>query len=136
MSNRSRKEESVDIGLAEKGANMLLTPALALRIWKPLFADALNANARAQEGFGTIAREWQSFVGHRLEEDISLLQRLTHSRAPDQVLGAYCDFWSKAAEDYSKQFATIAKLTTKVVVLPKVGAVDAKTNAPAQRAAA
>ena len=42
---------------------MFLAPLFALSVWNPLLAGALRGNAQAPEGFGTIASEWQDFVG-------------------------------------------------------------------------
>jgi hypothetical protein len=78
-----------------------------------LFFGALQANAQAQEVFGTIAGEWQAFLSHRIQEDLALIQRVTNSATPDQILAAYSEFWQKAAEDYRKEFAAVTKLLTK-----------------------
>ena len=75
-------------------ARMCSCPALAMSARNPFWAAALKANAQAQEGFGTLASEWQGFVSHRLQEDIALMQRLAQS-TPDQALAAYTDFWHK-----------------------------------------
>src|SRR5262249_2615191 len=77
------------------------------------FIGAVQANAAAQQVFGAIAGEWQAFVNHRFQEDLSLIQRLSHSATADQVVTAYSEFWQKAAEDYRKEFATVTKLLTK-----------------------
>ena len=84
----------------EKSENpdMFLAPASRPQHVNPFLAGALKGNAQAHHGFGTIASEWQDFVGRRLREDIALMQRLTQSRTPDQILAAYTDFWQKAAE--------------------------------------
>jgi hypothetical protein len=60
-----------------------------------------------------IASEWQDFVGRRVKEDFDLMQRLTRSSTPNQILVAYTDFWQKAAEDYGNEIATISKLMTE-----------------------
>jgi len=91
--------------------NVFLAPVLALSTWNPFLAGAL---AQAHEGFGTIASEWQDFVGRRLKEDTALMQRLTQSRTPDQIWAAYTDFWQKAAEDYGHEITTLSKLMTGV----------------------
>src|SRR5215470_15292865 len=61
---------------------------------------------------GMIASEWQDFVGRRVKKEFHLMQRLTRSSTPNQILVAYTDFWQKAAEDYSNEIATISKLMT------------------------
>ena len=117
MSNRSPRGFAANGG---QGPNTFLAPALALGMWNPFWVAALKGNARAQEGFGTIASEWQDFVARRLNEDFALVQRLSHSRTPDQMLNAYTDFWQKAAEDYGREVTTMTKLfagvTSKTVV--------------------
>src|SRR5262245_29583244 len=99
---------------AALGTNMFLPPALAASIWNPFLAAALKGSAQAQEGFGTIASEWQDFVSHRLQQDIALAQRLTQSRTPDEIMAAYSDFWKRAGEDYGKELTTMTKLMTGV----------------------
>src|SRR5215475_9100482 len=71
-----------------------------------------NPNMFLAPALGMIASEWQDFVGRRVKEDFDLMQRLTRSSTPNQILVAYTDFWQKAAEDYSNEIATISKLIT------------------------
>ena len=103
-----------NLGNSDQSPNMFVGPALALGVWNPFLAGALRWNAQAHEGFGTIMSEWQDFVGRRLEEDFALMQRLARSRASDQILAAYADFWQKAAEDYGKEITSLTKLMTGV----------------------
>ena len=93
---------------------MLFGPALSLGMQNPFLLGAIKANAHAQEGFGSIASEWQGFMGHRLQEDIALMHRLAQSSTPDQIFGVCTDFWHKAAEDYGKEITTMTKLMTEV----------------------
>ena len=119
---------------------MFLAPALALSMWNPFLAGAPKGNSQAHEGFGTIASEWQDFMAHRLKEDFALVQRLTNSCTPDQILAAYTDFWQKAAEDYGKEITTMTKLmtgvTTKMVVAAQSATREASTNVLPSREAA
>ena len=85
---------------------------LALSAWSPLLAAALNANALAHEGFGTLGSEWQTFVGRRLQQNCALIRRLSQSRTSDQVVSAYTDFWQQVAESYGKELTTLTKLMT------------------------
>ena len=71
-----------------------------------------SPNTFLAPALGMIASEWQDFVGRRVKEDFVLMQRLTRSSTPNQILVAYTDFWQKAAEDYGNQVATISKLMT------------------------
>src|SRR5262245_58460687 len=124
----------------EQSCNVFLAPALAWNAWNPFLAAALRGNAQAQEGFGTIASEWQGFVGHRLQEDIALMQRLTRCGTSDQMLAAYTDFWHQAGEDYGKEITTMTKLmtgvTSNMVVAAQSATGEVRTRAfPWQRAA-
>ena len=60
MSNRTSRVNGSD---GDQSANMFLAPLFALSVWNPFLAGALRGNAQAPEGFGTIASEWQDFVG-------------------------------------------------------------------------
>jgi hypothetical protein len=75
-------------------------------------AAALNANALAHEGIGTLGSEWQIFVGRRLQQNYALIQRLSQSRTSDQIVSAYADFWQQVAESYGKELTTLTKLMT------------------------
>jgi len=123
-----------------QGYNLFLAPALAWNACNPFLAAALKGNAQAREGLGTIASEWQGFVGHRLQQDIALMQRLTRCGTSDQILAVYTDFWHKAAEDYGKEIATMTKLmtgvTSKMVVAAQSATEEVRTGPfPWQRAA-
>ena len=88
--------------------NMPLMPGLALIMWNPF----VTGDGEGFGAFGTIAREWQDFVGRRLKEDMDLVHRLARCTAPDQVLSAYTDFWRKAGEDYGREITTMTDLMT------------------------
>jgi hypothetical protein len=129
MSNRFPRANA---GNADQSPNMFLAPALALSMWNPFLAGALSGNAQAHEGFRMIASESQYFMGRRLKEDFALMQRLTHSCTPDQILAAYTDFWQKAAEDYGHEITTMSKLMTgvptKMATAAQSETVEASTN--------
>ena len=107
-----------------------LAPVLALGMWNPFLTEALKGNAQAHQSFGAIVSEWQEFLGRRMKEDMALMQRLTQSRTPDQILAAYSDFWQKAGEDYGNEITTLSKLmagaTTKMVVAAQSDIDDAR----------
>jgi Phasin protein len=114
-----------------------------LTMWNPFLlagAEAPKSYGLVKDEFGAIASEWQAFVGHRLQEDVALMQRLTQCRTPDQIAAAYSDFWRKAAEDYGKQFTTMTKLmtgvTNKMVVAVQSAADEASKDLSPRRNAA
>ena len=83
--------------------NFPFAPGIAPVLWNPF----LSAMPRHLLGaFGTIAREWQEFVGRLLKEDVALVQRLARCSTPDQVLSVY------TGEDYGKEINTMADLMT------------------------
>jgi len=108
MSGHYQGESAVNSSVGQN-LSVLFGPALTFRMWEPFFVGALNANAQAQEAFGTMAGEWQTFVARRLQENMELVQRLAGRRTPEQILAAHTIFWQKAAEDCSKEFTTITQ---------------------------
>ena len=93
---------------------MFHVPVWALRTWTPLLSEAFRWNAQAHEGFGTIASEWQTFVGSRFREDFALMKRVVHSRRLDQIWVAYTEFWQKAVKDYGKEYMIMLRLAAGV----------------------
>lgn len=104
-----------------------LAPALALMMWNPFLAG----DAEALGALGTVAHEWQEFLGRRLKEDVALVQRLTRCSTPDQVLSVYGDFWRKAGEDYGKEITTLTGLMTDMAGKLAVAAQSATGEASA-----
>lgn len=89
-------------------------PAVALGMWCPWLVGAAKWNAQVQEGFGTVASEWQNFVSRRLKEDFAFMQRVAQCRTPDQMWAAHADFWRNAMEDYSKEYMLMGRLAAGV----------------------
>jgi hypothetical protein len=74
-------------------------------------ADSPTAWGRAwQQGALSLSGEWQAFVGRRLKDDVSFLQRLGCATSPEQAWSAWAEFWSKAVEDYWREYATLSCL--------------------------
>jgi phasin protein len=119
---------------ADPAGDILMAPRIALELWNPFLAGALNGSSISQAlgGLGTVAVEWQDFVRRRLTEDAALLERLTRSTTPDQVLAAYGDFWRKAGEDYGSEITTMTKLmadmTNKMAVAAQPATEEASTK--------
>ena len=118
-------------GAGSEMANEAQSSPLALSAWNPLLAAALHANALAHEGFGTLGSEWQTFVGHRLQQNCALIQRLSQSHSSDQVVSAYRDFWQQVAESYGKELTTLTKLmtgmTSKMVLAARTTSQEQRT---------
>ena len=89
-------------------------PVWALGMGGPLWVGAFSLNAHVHKGIATIASEWQNFVSSRLREDFALMQRIAHSRTPDQLWAAYADFWQKAVEDYAKEYMIMGRFVAGV----------------------
>jgi len=126
--------------MGSAGPEMFLAPTAAFAMLNPFLVGTLRCSAQANEDFTAIANEWQAFVGRRLKEDLDLLQRLSNSRTPDQVMTAYGEFWRKAAEDYGKETSTMFELmngaATKTVAAAQSATVKASTEMfPMRRAA-
>jgi len=106
--------------------HMSRVPVWALSMWGPLFVGAFSLLTQVHQGSGAIASECENFVSSRLREDFALMQRIAHSRTPDQHWAAYADFWQKAVEDYAKEYMVMGRL---------VAGVTSKSVAAAQSAA-
>ena len=89
-------------------------PAVGLGMWSAWLAGTAKWNAQVQEGFSTLASEWQNFVSWRLKEDFAFMQRVGQCRTPDQMWASHADFWQKAMEDYSKEYMLMGRLAAGV----------------------
>jgi hypothetical protein len=69
-----------------------------------------KTNSYIAEGFETVCSELQHFVGHRLEQDLLLWQKVAKSTTLQDIVSAYADFWMKLIADYWQEYATPAKL--------------------------
>ena len=107
MSNQPKRGSAGNVGHTP---GIPVAPGLALMMWNPF----LTGDVEALGAFGTIAGEWQDFVGRRLKEDVALVERLARCSRPDHVLSAYVDFWRKVGEDYGNEITTMTDLMTDV----------------------
>jgi hypothetical protein len=123
MANRY---ESTGSG-ADHGPSAAISLNTAFSAWSSLVTGALCVPAAGQ--IGAIANEWQGFVSRRLTEDVALLQRLSRSTGPDQVIAAYAEFWRKAVEDYGDEVAKMTKLVTDTSSTMAVAAQSATEQA-------
>lgn len=131
----------LDGNAPQAGAQNLLTiPAAALGVWGPGLIGAAKLSAQIQQGFGTLASEWQNFVGRRVKEDFTFVQRIMQNRTPDQIWAAHAEFWEKAIEDYSREYLLMGRLaagvTNKAVSAAQCATKDAsKEMLPSLKAA-
>jgi hypothetical protein len=114
---------------------IIAVPAAALTMWNSF--PGLNADALG--GLTTLARECEDLVGSRLKEDVALVQRLTRSSTPDQILSAFAECWRKAGEDYGREITTMTELmtdmTSKMAVAAKSATDEASTRLSQREAA-
>ena len=100
---------------AAQGIDAFVFPGFAFDIWAPALACNAEWNSKLHESVATLSSEWQEFVSRRVTDDLSLLQLVGSSQSPEQAWAAYVKFWQKAAEDYSREFATMSKLAGELV---------------------
>ena len=62
-----------------------------------------------------LSSEWQAFVGHRVQEDLHLLQEFASAEASAEMGSAYCRFCQKAVEDYPAAYGQMIKLGTDFI---------------------
>jgi hypothetical protein len=112
--------------------NLLAIPAVVLGMWGPRLIGAAKLSAQVQQGLGTLASEWQNFVGRRVKEDVTFVQRLMRSRTPEQIWEAHAEFWEKAMEDYTREHLLMCRLaagvTNKAVSAAQCATMDASED--------
>jgi len=118
-----------DWRIATANQNMMGFPAMALDMWSPWLVDYAKWRAQIQEGFGTLASEWQNFVSGRVKEDIAFVQRILQCRTSDQVWAAHAEFWHKAMDDYGREYLLIGKLAGSMTSKAVAAAQSATTEA-------
>lgn len=91
--------------------NPWLAPFAALNGYIPFMAGSSNQSHQAYDALSSIGKEWQDFLARRFKEDADLLGKFASCRSPEEAWLAYADFWKKAADDYTEEFATIMRLT-------------------------
>lgn len=85
-------------------------------MWNPLLGETFRWNAQVHDTFREIASEWQTFVRSRLREDLGLMERVAHSRTPNQIWRAYAEFWQKAVEDYGKEYMIVLRFLAGLAI--------------------
>jgi len=93
---------------------MFTIPAVALGMWSPSLVGAAKLSAQVQDGYRTLASQWQSFVGRRLREDFAFMQRTICRPVRRIKSGAHAEFWQTAIEDYSNEYLLISKLAARL----------------------
>jgi hypothetical protein len=84
-------------------------PVGSLSDWWPMVSPwALSESLR--QNCVELNSAWQAFVGHRVQEDLHLLQELASAKATAEMWSAYCRFWQKAVEDYAAAYGQMIKL--------------------------
>ena len=110
-------------------ANSMLSPILSANI------AMLNWNAKCCERLAQGYKQWFDFLGHRLEEDASLAEKMQSAQDPTEFAQACSSFVEKAAKDYRAEFSELTKLTDEMSndasdalqdlsISPEVGAVS------------
>lgn len=100
---------------------------MGLNWWVPV---GTGYNAKLHESYLALSNEWQAFVGRRVGEDLHLLQQIGTAKSVDQYWDIYTKFWQKAAEDYTHEYAAIAKLAATSVISVAKQALRASDSAP------
>jgi Phasin protein len=86
-------------------------PPWPMGFWGLVASHEIGWNGKVFEGVARLGAEWVDFVNRRLKEDINLLPQLAACRCAGEVSNVYAGFWRNLGEDYSKEFATLSKLS-------------------------
>ncbi len=84
--------------------------AAAWMWWGPAMAVGAEWNTKWRESCVALSGERQDFVSRRAKEDLELLRSVASAQTPEAAWSAYAKFWQKAAEDYTHQYAAMARL--------------------------
>jgi len=63
-----------------------------------------------RQSCGELNCKWQAFVGHRIQEDLHLLQELASAKAISEICSVYWRFWQTAVEDYVAAYGQMTGL--------------------------
>jgi hypothetical protein len=86
-------------------------PPWPMGLWGLAASHEIGWNSKVFEGAARLGTEWVDFMNRRLKEDINLLPRLAACRCAEEVSNVYAGFWRNLGEDYSKEFATLSRLS-------------------------
>lgn len=104
----------------------------------PVMTAPVVYQAKLHKAFIMPSREWQTFVGARIKEDLLLMREIGAAKTPEQMWSISARFWQKAAEDYAREYGVITKLAGDCVIsgVPAAGeAVPAQPMQPLSKAA-
>lgn len=76
----------------------------------PLIDTSLKLTGAVCTRAFEVAAELTDFTLLRVQEDVRLPERLSHCRSPQDVQQAWGDFWSKALEQYQKEWTKLAEI--------------------------
>jgi hypothetical protein len=93
-------------------------------------------NAKLHETFHQLSNEWQSFVPHRTEENLNVMQRMASARKAELVLEITARFWQEAVDNYARAYAVIFKLAGSCMMCAVEGAQQAAAEVSALARAA
>ena len=93
-----------------------LTWPLAWSWLNPIMGAQAAYSPKLHEAFFARSIEWQTFVGRRTKEDLHLMREIGAAKTPEQFWTISAKFWRKAAEDYAREHASIAKLAGDCVI--------------------
>jgi hypothetical protein len=82
----------------------------------PVMDARADYNAKLHEAFIALSREWQTFVGERIKEDLHLMREVGTAKTPEQLWNASARFWQKAAEDYAHEYGVCTRLALECVI--------------------
>lgn len=76
----------------------------------PVIDSMTKVGTSLGDAYAAVGQEWMTFVGHRLQEDFLLPQRLAACASPQDVVKAWSDFFRVAAEAYQAEWGRLAEL--------------------------
>ncbi len=83
-----------------------------LELYRPVIDGMTQYGGALCDGYAELGKEWLSFINRRLHVDMSLPARLGVCGSPAELFKEWSAFMNTTAEDYRKEFARIADISS------------------------
>ncbi len=77
---------------------------------QPALAAMVEFNGRIVDNAAKVSAEWTDFLRRRLQEDMTVPQRLAACQSPQEAQQVLTDYWQKAFAQYQDEMGRLAKM--------------------------
>lgn len=90
-------------------------PKFVMQTFAPLMGTASEQNGSALTSWLEMNQQWTSFLIHRFQNDLELIQKLSACKDPASVGDTYTAFFKAAQADYQNKFLEMTRLNSKKI---------------------